>query len=573
MTRLRQGDAAGTYAACRVFWQTLKKIGCRRVYLCPGNRNVPLIFAAYDTDGVDCVVHHDERGAAFAALGEALVDDQPVAVCTTSGTAVANTLPALWEARERGVPLLLVSANRPPELQQSGAPQTTNQYPLASDIAHCQLPPPEDATDHTAWLQPLADVPANGPWQIDLGLREPFNPPAELRQQQFPGLPINPLQTATTTASPPQPVPQLPLPPQPKSGNGIIWLGANPPQLPETFFKHCAEKNIPVLVDVASGLRHVCSSTSGTAGTNDTTVLVSSEAWLDHAPAPDWIVLIGVTPVPTPAQRWLQQTQAPLWQITRVPLVENYHQDGAHNWCVQAAKPEDLRIWFEQLPAGTPAWLHTWQSREQQSLEQLTTHHLPWGEISAARRLANRDAAWWLVANSMSLRHASIFLQQPAGPVYVNRGVNGIDGLVATAVGIAQRRQEPGLCWLGDLALLHDASSLSLLAHTQAPVTIVCMANNGGAIFELLPVAKAANFTELIQAPAPTQLATLAQAHGLDVEVITEPKQLETWCQQPLSNGPKVVIIEPPSRDSATARGLATDWRDLMRSIAEAVGD
>ncbi len=497
---------------CSVLAEELVRLGVTTVALAPGSRSTPLALAAAAHRGLKVHVHWDERGLGFFALGHARVTGHPVAVITTSGTAVANLAPAVAEAALDHVPLLLLTADRPPELRDTAANQTMDQNTLFGSFLRWRFDVP----------CPCADVPLRmllttvdqavartrhgpaGPVQLNLMFREPLAPAPEaypkrkllapiqawLRGTQ----PLTRYQVASATGQAGS-FPELL-----HARRGVVVLGALSAADREAVLQLARQLQWPVLPDVQSGLR--------LGPTHDVVVahadlVINTPAWLS-AHRPDGVLVVGgrIT-----SKRLTALTQhSPSVPVVRItPFL--HRQDPTHSMDVQwvGDVSAGLTALAAQVTPSDEAWLAAWQQAGQ--CVRRTLH----ARMSATSRLTEPRVAWELTqrlpathalfaGNSLPIRLLDTFGRAGARSVEVlaNRGVSGIDGLLATAVGVAAGRGQPVTLLIGDLSLLHDLNSLALLASSRVPVVTVVINNDGGGIFSFLPVAHTTSAFETV---------------------------------------------------------------------------
>lgn len=498
--------------------------------LASGWRSAPLATAVA-ASGADFQVHYDERGCAFAALGWARATGRPACWITTSGTAVANGLPAIVEASLDGVPLIAITADRPPELRHTGANQTIDQTAIFGTYTrwHVDLPPPSLEVD-PAFILTTADQAVHralhprGPVHLNMMFREPLAP--ETQAEPLPPLPRRWLASdhPFTRYERPRDLAHA-APPVARLGmveKGWVVAGRLRSRYEADAALRLAEHlGWPLIPDVCSQLRmgpahrQVCRFAD---------LLLCSEAFAARH-RPEAVILLGGRPASKRLARLLAGAQIDPFVVVRDDpfrfdpdhrITHRIEADIA-SWCMAMAA---------ELPNGTAsAWTQAWVQASGR-IEQMLREHLaaeaPLSEPGVAHLLAQSTSAdhGVVVASSMPVRDLDTFAAPGDAPprlVVANRGASGIDGTVATAAGVARGLGAPVTLLIGDLALLHDASSLGLLRDPrQPPVTVVVLNNDGGGIFHFLPIARYEGvFEPLFGTPHGMDFAGVAAQFGL----------------------------------------------------------
>ena len=524
---------------CRLLVSQLRACGVRHVVLCPGNRNVPLLFA-FGASDISCTVHVDERGAAFHALGMAKRSGQPCAVCTTSGTAVANLHPAICEAAQAKVGLVAISADRPPELHDCEAPQTMPQVGIFGD--HCQttaLPLPDD--DAASMLNMISvAVRANQPAHINVPLAEPLPPipdpswrsPADpaLASVNQPGLHAEP-ETSIHAALRP-------------GMRGVIVAGPRSPLDPAAVHELVQTTGFPLLADAASGLRlrdmpKLITTADVIAGSE----LIAAE--------PELLIRLGPAPIARPTYEWCAAQACPVIRIDHEIVTRDFAQP-AFTWLPPGAVTDVAAA----CATGNQEWLSQWQAadRRARSARDLFCATRTWDELVAVHTVLQHPGfALHALANSMSVRHANLHLDCTRA-VLANRGVNGIDGTIASFIGALQAGDGPGLLLCGDLAFLHDLPSLALIDERDRGA-IVVINNQGGAIFDLLPVAQLSGYERLVRASGQQDFAAIAQQFGLSYHACRSLEDLGDALQHATSS--PLCLVECQLAADSLAPGFA----------------
>ncbi len=521
-TATAPSSSAPMYAAVRALVEGLVRAGLRQVCIAPGARCAPLALVMAHDPRLRAWSHIDERCAAFFALGLAKAARAPVAVVCTSGTAAANCFPAVIEARHARVPLVVLTADRPPELRDCGAFQTIDQLKLYGDQVKwfCEVgdPAAERAYFHSLGRRAVATAAAAppGPVHLNLPLREPLAPahPAELRPDAGEAVPAP---AGSGTAERRLDDAALAALAERLDGarRGIIVCGPLDADAATAaaLGALAARRGWPLLADAAAQLRQ--------GAPEHTPVIAAYDALLrDPVVAerlrPDVVLRIGALPISKALLLWLRdQVRCP--QIVVDP--GGGWNDPLHRAGEVAAV--DVAPFCTALAARRPAperdsaWLERWQRAERLAqgalAERLATIEPPFeGTVMAALDAQLPAGSTLVVGNSMATRDLDTFWPGGGPPrrILCNRGVNGIDGFVSTALGAAAASAGPTVALSGDLGFLHDLNGLLAAArHGVRAVFVVCN-NDGGGIFSYLPQADGSTaFDRFIRTP-----------HGLDLQ-------------------------------------------------------
>ncbi|NMH65055.1 2-succinyl-5-enolpyruvyl-6-hydroxy-3-cyclohexene-1-carboxylic-acid synthase [Shewanella salipaludis] len=496
---------AGTEAQLNLLWgslilEELARLGVRHVCLAPGSRSTPLTLALAGQDKFSRHLHFDERGLGFMALGLAKASQTPVAVITTSGTAVANLLPAVIEASLTRVPLVILSADRPMELLDCGANQAIPQPGLFGVYARqLNLPPPDDRMGPRALLSSLDALLAQqtGPVHINCMYREPLYPDdagldlgqalepygKELRRWHRDGHPFTRYSQASISS-----LPSSDALLRFAHGKGVIVVGAlTADAQPQQLITLAQKLGWPLLVDGQSQLRQH----SAALGNIDQLLLQPrARALLQQA---DRLLLVGGRLISKRLQAYLaEQDWHSYWQL----LPDTDRLDPNHS-AKQLWQASICRFTTLSWPRSSAANWALPLVPMNDALHGLFACHIDEGEFGEAqviRIVATTPfpsaAGQLFIGNSLPIRLYDMYAPvtpEPL-PVFSNRGASGIDGLLATCCGIAAHQARPTTLLIGDMSQLHDLNSLALAGKLQSTLVIVVLNNDGGNIFNLLPV-------------------------------------------------------------------------------------
>lgn len=524
-----QGTPAGPL---RGVVRALLDAAVRDVVVCPGSRSTPMALALRAAPGLACWVHLDERAGAYFALGAAKARRRPVAVLATSGTAVVNFAPAVAEARYGRVPLILLTADRPPELQGIGAPQTIDQLELYGRHAKwfVELPvpgSPDAAEAHArsvaAHAIDMAITDPAGPVQINLPYREPLMPEGVLAAIVVPE--AAPRERQARRAAAPLDVDTVAAELGSASRALLVCGPLDVPGFADAVARLAATCDIPLLADGLSGVRSGPHDRSRVIAHHD--LLLRCDRFRE-ANRPDLVIRFGARPTSKALDQWLDGQDVPQWLV-----------DDGEGWNLPArptlvsADPKEFADAVSMACTGrapeSAEWLAGWRSADDiaryavdgwlASLEESFE-----GAVASALDAALPDGAVVLVGNSMPVRDFDAFA--PSSPrarrIVANRGANGIDGLLSTAMGLAIGQSAPVVAVVGDLSFLHDLNALVGARRLGIDLTIVLVDNDGGGIFSFLPQASAVrpdaglpeHFEELFGTPHGLELGPLIEALG-----------------------------------------------------------
>jgi 2-succinyl-5-enolpyruvyl-6-hydroxy-3-cyclohexene-1-carboxylate synthase len=507
-----------TYAPVQAFVEELARCGMRHAVTSPGSRNAPLALTLAAQDGIEAHSVVDERSAGFVALGLAKASGLPVAVTCTSGSAAANLMPAIVEAREARVPLIVLTADRPPELREVGAGQSIDQVKMYGSAVKWFVevgnhePSRTSAVHHRslacrAYLTAAGGAP--GPVHLNFPLREPLAPVAEeLDAEDWQGRAdgrawLRVAEPAAAAAVPPE-LAEL----AGSARRGAIVAGSLRGDPPLAALELARRAGWPVLADALSGLR--CGADDGANVVAHYDVLLRLERFA-AGHRPDLVVRVGDTPTSKPLRAWLAGAEQIVLDPDRA-----WHEPTRAAETFVSAGPELLGGLAEHVSAADPGWLGSWTRADGLVPAALAETPFPfepglWATVAAA---APAGAVLW-VASSMPIRDVEAYV--PSGGKLLrflsNRGANGIDGMASSALGAALASEGPAFLLTGDLALQHDLGGLVAARRLGAELTIVCANNGGGGIFDFLPVAGAADpehYREHILTPSSVELERVA---------------------------------------------------------------
>lgn len=554
-------------------FEVLARLGVEMVVTCPGSRSTPLTFAAARNAKLETVSIVDERSAAFFALGHAKASGKPVVLVCTSGTAAANFLPAVVEAKLSQVPLIVITADRPFELRECSAGQVIDQVKMFGDFV-CQFKEiglPENRSEYFDYLrQTLVHVVHHslgllrGPQHLNFPFRDPLSPEEgkapllsseALEQRASVIVKLSDLTKTKLSVDP------LLLEKLSSHRNGIIVIGTYEAKYnDESFVDHIAAISCklgwPILTDVLNPLRN--------HGDQLTDLITHYDAFLrdeihSQTLRPSAILQIGKLPTSKVLRSWMSECNA-----QRFLFNEGYDNlDPSHSTSIPLLT--DLSTLSETLNASSADldWLENWNKVERlyersiaRDLENLSECF----EGTIARMLSSDapEGSSIFIANSMSVRYAESFWlkNNSKNKVFFNRGANGIDGTLSTAMGIAHKGKHTILL-TGDLAFLHDSNGLLFSSKLKGSLTVVLVNNRGGGIFEKLPIAKFENYEDYFATPQQVSFSDLSRAHDIDYIHLEQLEELTDYLKSKSPKKVRVIEIHTDrNRDSKTFNKL-----------------
>ncbi|NNN43463.1 MULTISPECIES: 2-succinyl-5-enolpyruvyl-6-hydroxy-3-cyclohexene-1-carboxylic-acid synthase [unclassified Vibrio] len=561
----------------RIWSQTLleelARFGVSEVCIAPGSRSTPLTLEAADNGKFNLHTHFDERGLGFLALGLAKASAKPVAIIVTSGTAVANLLPAIAESKLTGEPLIVLTADRPVDLVGCGANQAIEQ----SGIYGCHvtqsiaLPSPNVSLSLNWLLTTLDDAlyqqsQFGGAIHINCPFPEPLyayndrqlyadylnrieswrKGSAPYTQRHYASASIDPIDKRIL------------------SKKGVVLIGSVRLHEAQAALEFAKQLGWPVLCDPQSG--------------------VSSEwahydLWLQNSAARvllsecQQVIQFGARIVSKRLNYWLEQRVSSgecdyaylAWQATR----NNQSHLAQQHWVCDMVSW--VKVQLNTLPAlkqTHSGWANELKNyaRSVTQLAQLHFSNPQLSEVALALDLSERGQLCDLfLGNSLIVRLADMFTAFTPREVFSNRGASGIDGLLATASGVQRASRKPMLTLLGDTSLLYDLNSLALVRETPQPLVIVVINNDGGAIFDLLPVPEQQR-EALYQMPHGLQFEYVAKQFGLAYQKPETLAAYQAAIETHLTTGQGTLLIEvitPPQQAAAHIQQLLSQIHAL----------
>ena len=466
------------------FASELYAYGVREVVISPGSRSTPLAIAFEAHPNIKTWIHPDERSAAFFALGLIKGSERPVAILCTSGTAAANYTPAIAESQISRIPLIVLTSDRPHELRSVGAPQAINQVNMFANYINFQFDMPvadgsQEMLNTINYQMQIASQylygPHRGPIHFNLPFREPLTPDLEMTENLKSEHKILPHYQKNIDI---QDIKNVL-----KDKKGLIIVGDMQHQAVDQIFTYATIHDLPILADPLSQLRKF--NHPNVITTYD--LLYRSHLNIDA----DFIIRVGKPVISKKLNQWLTRTNA--FQI----LVQNNDKIDVFptppHISYEISANDFFRSLVNEPTVNRKDWIERWQSIEAQSRKAITQHMSQATDESAfvstlIQKLTKDDALF--VSNSMPIRDVDNLLFDSEVEVYANRGANGIDGVISTALGMAVHKRVTLL--IGDLAFYHDMNGLLMAKLNDIHINIVILNNDGGGIFSYLPQKTAA---------------------------------------------------------------------------------
>ncbi|BAZ85760.1 2-succinyl-5-enolpyruvyl-6-hydroxy-3-cyclohexene-1-carboxylic-acid synthase [Dolichospermum compactum] len=535
-----------------VLTETLKRLGLNCAVICPGSRSTPLTIAfVQQIPDIEAIPILDERSAAFFALGQAKVTGKPVVLVCTSGTAGANFYPAVIEARESRVPLLILTTDRPAELRNCHSGQTIDQVKLYGNYPNWQgeLATPSLDVGMLDYLRQTViyawercQFPNSGAVHLNIPFRDPLAPIPDGTEftldveDFFAGIVSTPLPITSY---------QLPITNYQK---GIIIAGVAQPQAPEDYCRAIAHLSQtlqwPVLAEGVSPVRNYADLNPYIISTYD---IILRNQNLAQELTPEVVIQIGEMPTSKELRNWLTNANPQRF------VIDNCDQnlDPLHG------KTTHLRISVTEigkLEIGNLAeneYLQKWSTAEKQVRKNIDD------DLENVDELIESKVAWLIsqilppqtplfIANSMPVRDVEFFWKPNNLRIkpYFNRGANGIDGTLSTALGIAHHQQS-SVMLTGDLSLLHDTNGFLISNKFIGHLTIILINNNGGGIFEMLPIAKFnPPFEEFFATPQNIDFSKLCATYNVQHKLINSWEELANRLKYLPKTGIRVLEVK-----------------------------
>ncbi len=567
------------YDPIAAFAATLAGHGVTDVVISPGSRSTPLAVAFHARPDLRTTIHLDERSAGFFAVGQARATGRPSVLICTSGSAAANYLPAVVEANHAGLPLIVCTADRPPELRDWGAGQTIDQVGIYGRNTRwfADLPVPSDWSEAAASIAAMraiemATAPRRGPVHLNWPLREPLEPAGPVPVPD--AIAPRPNRHADFRLA------EDPLGDLPQLEKGVIIVGpdvapsiAEQHKISDWILRFAESVAWPVFAEPITQLRR--GHRYGEEYVMNAVDHLCKHATVDSL-RPDVVVRLGASPTTKPVREWLERVQPE--HVVLIDHEQRWHDASFTATEHHSVPPVTALGRARRLGNGVrnrSEWLDAWWNLDDKASTVVDCI------VAAGPRLSARvtrefvdalpDEAVVMTSNSMPVRDLDSFLANggPNTTFVGNRGASGIDGIISTGLGLAASQDGPVVVYTGDLALLHDLTGLASAARLGLHLTIVCIDNDGGGIFSLLPIAhgdRGIDFETLFRTPHGIDLSGLDGFAGIRASVLGEDVDIGEAVRAAIASTAAGVdlLIVPVDRDADVAQ---------RRSITAAVGE
>ncbi len=573
-------DQKPTQAFAATFVDELARSGLGDVCIAPGSRSAPLAMAFARHPGVRVWMHLDERSASFFALGMAKSNDRPVGLLCTSGTAAAEFHPAVIEAHHSSTPLLVLTADRPPELREVGANQAIDQARLYGGAVRWFFDPgvPDDEPGAARrWrrlaARALAEAtgPPAGPVHLNLPFREPLTPPAGAAPEPV-STGAEPLRVIRGQRLPDASTVQMLAHQLTNARRPIVVAGEmrEGASLRPPMARLLDRLNAPLLAEPTSQLRVI--GQPGLVEAYD--ALLRDGEWA-NAHRPDLVLRVGAPPTSKAVNQFIAASAA---EVLVVELDGWRDPDQVASEFIRC-EPGSLLAALSATVSGREddrgwqaAWRDAGRSAAAAASRALDGGPMHEGQVVGALAAVLPPSCQIVVGSSMPIRDVDTFWP-PAGPdqrFLANRGASGIDGLVSTGLGaLAAAPEVPTVLLLGDLSLYHDMNGLwAIRRHGLRPV-IVVLDNNGGGIFNFLAQAEHSDvFEELFGTPLDLCMEDVARLYGLDYCSVGEPAELPWALRAALAAGLATLVAVRFARAGSVA-GHRACWAAVAEALRE----
>ncbi|WP_153721738.1 2-succinyl-5-enolpyruvyl-6-hydroxy-3-cyclohexene-1-carboxylic-acid synthase [Sporosarcina cascadiensis] len=552
--------------------ETLIRQGANRAVISPGSRSTPLAYAFSKSKDMKTYVHTDERSAAFYALGLVKATGRPAVLLCTSGTAASNYHPAITEAYYARLPLIVITADRPHELREVGAPQAIDQIRMFGEHVKesVDFPVPEDRPEILDYMEQravrllsTAKTAPQGPVHFNVPFREPLlidfdeqQPSGRFQQQLLAEVQLS------------QPMKDVLLKMLKDAKRGIIIVGEQPPALPKDQFWQFAKKmQWPVLCDPLSNLRAEIPADCTDLCVDQYDALLKSGSFSDRVQS-DCVIRFGPQPISKPLTLFLKKTRPETYIVVdespnfRDPLALATHhlQTSAASvwnaWDLQFEKSEYTALWMKANKISSDVL------REDEHFKGDEGHVVR----QFIENLPNKSDV--VCSSSMPIRDLDTFFQKTEKDIalFCNRGTNGIDGVVSTALGVQQGRNRNTYLLIGDLAFLHDMNGLIISRLQQTDLTIVVINNNGGGIFSYLPQASVEDhYEELFGTPTNLTFNHIAAMYEAQYDAVSTVEAFEEALRKDKSADLRVIEVFTERSENVEAHRAV--WSEIAKRV------
>lgn len=551
------------------FVETIKQAGVQDVVMCPGSRSTPLAYAFAKSEGFQFYRQIDERSAGYFALGIAKAKKNPVVLLCTSGTAAANFFPAIVEAYYARIPLLVVTADRPHELREVGAPQAIDQLHLYGKHVKwtVDFPLPEKNEESLAFVERHIQRVVSTSRAFPMGpvhINVPFREPLLLDMEQ--ALPTVNMQ-----------VPEIgKLVPSEEflvwykdilqnEGKGLFILGDSL-QTTDGFWEFAKMVQWPVLVDPISNLRTSIPVDCMDLCIDQYDAILKNDAFTKVA-VPNVVIRFGAQPVSKPLMLFLKSCIPSVFIVVdESPIFRDSLHLATHHVQVEAES-----LWIKTLEKSSSTYTDDWSRANKIATSHVNNYiqnETDEGALAGVLFESLPDMSYLFASSSMPIRDLDTFFNKTTKDIqlYANRGTNGIDGVVSSALGVQTALNRPGYLLIGDLAFLHDLNGLIVSRFHRSDMTIIVMNNDGGGIFSYLPQSTETNYFEhLFGTPTGLEFSHIAAMYNAQYTAVHSKEHFkEALAEEKLKDIRIIEVFTNRQVNTDTHRKL---WMDISKEL------
>lgn len=553
--------------------ESLSKMGVVHAVISPGSRSTPLAYAFASMEHIETHLHVDERSAGFFALGLAKATQLPVVLLCTSGTAASNYHPAVTEAFYARVPLIVITADRPHELRDVGAPQAIRQVGMYGPHVKYEvdLPIPEDSSAVDDYLERqiarsigIAVTEPKGPVHLNAPFREPLLIDFD---QESPSITFIDRVAGHASFTTEQKVQVSNL--ISSATRGLLVMGECLPGFDKEQVWAFAERmNWPVVCDPLSNLRSQVPETRRHLCIDSYDALLKNESFAAQV-GPDMVIRIGPQPVSKPLTLFLKNVRPKTFIVVdESPIFRDPLGIATHHLQVNAKEVLSLEMHTQQEASYTAKW------SQANDIAAVTTQNyrsegVHEGDYVRTLLSSLPEGCDVISGSSMPIRDLDTYFSQTARDIAIfsNRGANGIDGVVSTALGIQTARKRPTWLLIGDLSFIHDMNGLLISRMHTMDLTIIVSNNDGGGIFSYLPQASIPNhFEQLFGTPTGLSFEPLAEMYGIQYNSVSSIEELESQLAEEKKSPLRIIEMISVREKNVEAH------RELWNAIGEELG-
>lgn len=551
------------------FVETIKQAGVQDIVMCPGSRSTPLAYAFAKSEGFQFYRQIDERSAGYFALGIAKAKKSPVVLLCTSGTAAANFFPAIVEAYYARVPLLIITADRPHELREVGAPQAIDQLHLYGKHVKwtVDFPLPEKDEANLAFVErhiqravSMSRAFPMGPVHINVPFREPLLLDME---QALPTLNMQVPEIGKLVPSEEFLVWYKDI--LQKDVKGLFIVGDSL-QITDGFWEFAKTVQWPVLVDPLSNLRTSVPADCMDLCIDQYDAILKNETFKKVA-VPNVVIRFGAQPVSKPLMLFLKSCKPEVFIVVdESPIFRDSLHIATHHVQVEAES-----LWIKAPEKSASTYTGFWSQANEIATNHVNSYirkETDEGALAGMLFEALPDMSYLFASSSMPIRDLDTFFNKTTKDIqlYANRGTNGIDGVVSSALGAQAALNRPGYLLIGDLAFLHDLNGLVVTRFQSTDMTIIVMNNDGGGIFSYLSQSTETNYFEhLFGTPTGLEFSHIAAMYNAQYNAVHSKESFKEALAEEKSKDIRIIeVFTNRQVNTETHRKL---WADISREL------